>query len=144
MATRIRSRAPGLFAAIAVAMALAGCAAAPPAREAGPPRGDGLDLVAVHTPGSPGFDGACLGCHDDVMKRTTLGPTIKDAHAAMVPFAPDYDAKVGVTNATCVSCHARVDVIQHSAAHIRRNVDVTSCEGCHAMGGTASKTFYAK
>lgn len=126
-----------------VVSALAGCAGAPPGREVGPPRTDGLDLVAIHTAGAPQLSAPCLGCHGDIMKRTTLNPRIKEAHAAMIPFLPEYDAKVGVTNATCVSCHARVDVVQHSAALIRKNVDVGACESCHGKSGPAKKTFYA-
>lgn len=125
-----------------LALAAAGCAAAPPGREAGPPRSDSLDLVTAHTAG-PERGAPCLACHGDIMKRTTLNPRIKEAHAAMIPFLPDYDTKIGVTNATCASCHAKVDVVQHSAALIRKNVDVGSCEGCHGRSGPANKKFYA-
>ncbi len=77
------------------------------------------------------------------MRRRTLNPAVKEAHAAMIPFLPDYDAKAGVTNETCRSCHAMVDVVQGSGAHIRRNVDVSACEGCHGKTGPAAKKFYA-
>ncbi len=134
----------GLILIVGSAFAAVGCARALPGREGGPPRAGSVNLEAIHTAGSPQFDKACLGCHGDIMKRPTLNPKVKEAHAAMVPFAPDYDPKVGVTDQVCVSCHAKVDVIQHSGMHIRKNSDVALCEGCHGKTGMASKKFYAK
>ena len=128
----------------AVVLFVAGCAAAPPGREAGPPRLDSVDLAAVHTAGSPQFRGECLACHGDVMKRPTLKPGIKEAHAAMIPFLPDYDEKVGVTNSNCQSCHTKVDVLQHSGVQIRKNSDPSSCAACHGRSGVATKKFYAE
>jgi hypothetical protein len=134
---------PGAIVIAAVVLFVAGCAAAPPGREVGPPRAESVDLVALHTAGSPQFRGECLACHGDIMKRTTLNAKIKEAHAVMIPFLPDYDQKVGVTNANCLSCHAKVDVIQHSGMYVRKNSDVTLCEGCHSKTGPSSKKFYA-
>ena len=121
---------------------LAGCAAAP----GGPPeapRADAPDLVALHDAKSPAFDKNCLGCHSNIMTRATLNPRFKEAHAAMVPFAPGYDAKVGVTNETCTSCHGKVDLVHQSGGQIRKNVDMASCGVCHGKSGPASKKFYA-
>ena len=129
---------------LAVAVGGAGCVAAPPGRGAGPPRADSRDLAAVHTAGSPDFNRQCLGCHADIMKRTTLKPGVKEAHAAMIPFLPDFDAKVGVTNNNCQSCHARVDVVQHSGMQIRKNSDPSSCAACHGKSGAANRKFYAE
>ena len=129
--------------ALAAVLALAGCASAPTGREAGPPRADARDLVAIHTAGSPQYSKACLDCHSDIMKRTTLSAKVKDAHVAMIPFMPDYDPKTGVTNQNCLSCHAKVDVVQHSGMSIRKNSDVAACEGCHGKSGMSSKKFYA-
>ncbi|MBI4013193.1 MAG: hypothetical protein HY359_12825 [Candidatus Rokubacteria bacterium] len=135
---------PALLLGGAVALVVAGCAAPPPGREAGPPRRDVPDLAAIHTAGASQFDGACLGCHGDIMTRKTASPKFKEAHAAMIPFLPDYDPKVGVTNATCQSCHTTVDVVQHSGMQIRKNADVASCTACHGRTGMASRKFYAE
>ncbi len=108
-----------------------------------PLRANAPDLSAIHDSSSPSFDKNCLKCHADVMKRRTSNAKIKDAHAAMVPFAPGYNAKAGATNEVCVSCHANVDVLQHSAAQIRKEVSVTICAGCHNAAGPSSKKFYA-
>ena len=129
---------------IATGLAAAGCAGTPPAREAGPPRADVLDLAALHNPDSPGFRGTCLGCHTDLMTRATLKPGIKNAHAAMVPMMPDYEPKTGVTNDNCRTCHAKVDVIQHSGMQIRKNTDPSACAACHGKSGMANKKFYAE
>ncbi len=139
-----RALLPGVLLIAALVLFVAGCAAAPPAREAGPPRLDSADLAALHTAGSPQFRGECLACHGDIMKQTTLKPGIKEAHAAMIPFLPDYDVKVGVTNSNCQSCHSRVDVVQHSGVQIRKNSDPSSCAACHGQSGVATKKFYAE
>ena len=118
--------------------------ASPASPEAGPPRADAIDLAAVHNPDSPQFRGTCLGCHADLMTRATLKPEVKNAHAVMVPLMPDYDAKAGVTNDNCRTCHARVDVIQHSGMQIRKNSDPSSCAACHGKSGPANRKFYAE
>ncbi len=143
----MKSRGPfgrlfGLTPAGGLALILAGCVVAPGAAP-GPPRADAPDLVALHDAKSPSFDKNCLGCHGNIMQRTTLNPKIKEAHAAMLPFAPAYDAKVGVTNDVCISCHGKVDLLQHSGEQIRKNVDVASCAACHGKSGLSSKKFYA-
>jgi hypothetical protein len=61
----------------------------------------------------------------------------------MVPFSPGYDYKRGATNEVCISCHAKTDVLQHSAAQLRRNVSVSLCAACHNKAGPSSKKFYA-
>lgn len=109
----------------------------------GPLRATAPDLVAIHDAGSPSFNKNCLKCHQDVMKRATLNSKIKNAHAAMVPFAPGYDYKRGATNEVCISCHAKTDVLQHSAAEIRKNVSASLCAACHNKAGPSSKKFYA-
>ncbi len=128
----------------ALALALASHAVgAGPGVSAGPARADAPDLAAIHDGNSPSYQKNCLGCHADIMKKTTLNRKIKDAHAAMVPFAPGYSAKAGATNQVCASCHAKVDLLEHSAALIRRNVGVTTCVACHGKSGPSSKKFYA-
>ncbi|MDP2627382.1 MAG: hypothetical protein Q8Q58_10810 [Candidatus Rokubacteria bacterium] len=134
----------GLILLFGIVLVVAACAPVPPGREAGPPRAESRDLVAIHLKGSPQFNGACLSCHADVMKQTTLAPTIKEAHAVMVAQMPDYDEKAGVTNANCASCHTRVDALQHSGVHIRKNADVESCAACHGKSGAAKRKFYAE
>ena len=101
------------------------------------------DLAAIHDAGSPSINKNCLGCHQDVMTRGTLNRKIKNAHAAMVPFAPGYNYKRGATNEVCISCHAKTDLLQHSAAQVRRNVGVSLCAACHNKAGPSSKKFYA-
>jgi hypothetical protein len=128
---------------VALAVVMAACSG-PAGPEAGPPRADAIDLAAVHNPDSPQFRGTCLGCHADLMTRATLTPAVKNAHAAMVPFMPDYDAKAGVTNENCRTCHARVDVVQHSGMQIRKNTDPSSCAACHGKNGMATRKFYAE
>ncbi len=125
-----------------LALVLAGCVVAPGVAP-GAPRADAPDLVALHDAKSPAYDKNCLSCHGDIMTRTTLNPKFKEAHAAMVPFAPGYDAKVGVTNGTCTSCHGKVDLLLHSGEQIRKNADVASCGACHGKSGPSSKKFYA-
>jgi hypothetical protein len=109
----------------------------------GPPRSNAPGLMAIHDSNSPSFNKNCLQCHQDVMTRGTLDSKIKDAHAAMVPFAPGYDSKRGATNEVCIVCHTNTDVLQHSAAQIRKNVSTSLCAACHNKSGPSSKKFYA-
>ena len=125
-----------------VGLVVVGCALAPGVAP-GPPRADAPDLVALHDAKSPAFNKDCLGCHSQIMTRTTLNPKFKEAHAAMIPFAPAYDPKAGVTNEVCIYCHGRVDLVQHSGEQIRKNADVASCAACHGKSGSANKKFYA-
>lgn len=108
----------------------------------GPPRADAPDLAAIHDGNSPSYQKNCLGCHADIMKKTTLDKKFKEAHRAMIPFAPGYAAKAGATSEVCASCHAKVDLLEHSAALIRRNVGVAACAACHGKSGPSSKKFY--
>ena len=125
-----------------VGLIVIGCALAPGVAP-GPPRADAPDLVALHDATSLAFNKDCLGCHSGIMTRTTLNPKFKEAHAAMIPFAPAYDPKTGVTNEVCISCHGRMDLVQHSGEQLRKNADVASCAVCHSKSGQSSKTFYA-
>ncbi len=109
----------------------------------GAPDSNAPDLAAIHNAASRSFNKNCLGCHAAVVKERSLDRNIKGGHAAMLPFAPGYDAKKGAGNAVCVSCHENVDVLQHSAAQIRRNVSVDVCAACHGKSGLASRKFYA-
>lgn len=126
-----------------LAVALTGYAAGVPGVSAGPARANAPDLIALHDASSPSFNKNCLSCHGDIMRKTTLNKKFKEAHAAMVPFVPGYDAKVGVTSQVCVSCHGRVDLLQHSGEQIRRNASVSVCAACHGKSGVSSKQFYA-
>lgn len=102
------------------------------------------NLQALHDAASPAYNGKCLSCHADVMKRPTLSAKKENAHAAMVPAVPGYKYKVGVTNENCVFCHSKTDFIQHSAAQIRKNVDPAICARCHGPTGKAESKFYLK
>lgn len=108
-----------------------------------PPRANAPDLTTLHDASSPSFNKNCLSCHRDIMKKTTLNKKFKEAHAAMVPFVPGYNAKVGVTSKDCLSCHGKVDLLQHSGEQIRKNASVSVCVACHNKSGPSSKKFYA-
>ena len=125
-----------------LALVLAGCVVAPGVAP-GPPRADAPDLVALHDAKSSSFNKNCLSCHGDIMTRTTLNPKFKEAHAAMIPFTPGYNTKVGLTNEVCTSCHGKMDLVQYSGEQIRRNANATICVACHNKSGPSSKKFYA-
>jgi hypothetical protein len=125
--------------AVALTAYAAGVSGVPP----GPPRANAPDLVALHDASSPSFNKNCLSCHRDIMMRTTLNRKFKEAHAAMIPFTPSYNAKVGVTSEVCISCHARLDLVQRSGEQIRKNANVSLCAACHSKSGPSSKKFYA-
>ena len=128
-----------LIAVLALLLSRVGVAASD---AGGPLRATVPDLVAIHDADSTSFNKNCLTCHQDVMKQGTLNSKIKNVHAAMVPFAPGYDFKRGATNEICFSCHAKTDLLEHSAAQIRKNVSSAQCAACHNKAGPSSKKFY--
>ena len=100
-----------------------------------------VSFAAVHNPAASGYDGNCLSCHADVLNRTTLDPKIRDAHAAMMPFVPGYQAAKGATNENCNFCHKGADLRDHSVGNIRKDVNVESCVACHGTQGPGKKLY---
>jgi cytochrome c5 len=95
-------------------------------------------IMAAHNPNSATYNSDCISCHGDRVSEASLDPSIKPAHAMMLPFYPGGT----VTNETCQACHSKgVDLRDESATSLWRNTDVTKCVACHSQAGPG-KQFY--
>jgi len=102
------------------------------------------NLVALHKSTSPQYNPNCLtsGCHDQLMaSETSLDPRVPGIHQKMVPYVPGYNPRKGVTDATCRHCHRSVDLLQKSAAALRKNVSPQNCAVCHTAAGPGKPLY---
>jgi len=92
----------------------------------------GVNYIGVHDPDCPEYNGDCVSCHDDRVTEASLDPAISAYHQLKLGL----DAIPGDTpNEKCAFCHTSVDLSgNHSAAGLRRPVDVNTCAGCHTSG----------
>lgn len=97
----------------------------------------GVNYIGVHDPECPEYNGDCVSCHNDRETEASLDSTIPGYHQLKLGL----DAIPGTTpNEKCAFCHESVDLSgNHSAAGLRRLVNVDTCAGCHAAG---PDTFY--
>ena len=72
----------------------------------------------------PATDAECASCHSEVLEEVSLSPDVSPPH-------PIHQEKAKLT---CTFCHKSVDLVQESAASLRRNVDVGICATCHTAG----------
>lgn len=94
------------------------------------------NLVALHDPQSPSYDGQCLKCHKSVLTTPSLDPRIASFHQAMLPYTPGYSPRKGPQDTNCIFCHRNaVDFDQESGSSLRRNVNVEACIYCHGRSG---------
>lgn len=99
--------------------------------------GDGNDvenlasnIYAMHDADSDQYRTDCLSCHSSILTEETLDSSIPTAHNVMLPETP------GTTNENkCTYCHGGVDLLNHSAGNIRRQVAVETCDLCHGPEG---------
>lgn len=130
-----------LVAIIAVTLPLAGT---PAASESAPATAEAsaTNPSALHDPDSSAYDGRCLSCHQDVLKKGSSDPRILPFHQAMLPYVPGYNPRKGAQDRHCVVCHDRaIDFNQGSGSSLRRNVSVESCVYCHGRSGPGP-TYY--
>lgn len=95
------------------------------------------NTYALHDSSSDQYRDDCLSCHSEVLTEESLDSSIPSAHTAMLAETPGGD-----TQSKCVYCHTSVDLLQHSAGNIRRQVSVETCDLCHGPGGTADEFQY--
>jgi len=100
-----------------------------------------VNLVAVHDPAAPGYDGNCLGCHGAVLRQTSKDPRVPHIHQEMIVYTPGFNPRRGVTNAVCVQCHRSTDVRDGSAAGLRVQVDRKTCALCHGPSGPGKALY---
>ncbi len=100
-----------------------------------------VNLVAIHDPDSPGYNGNCLSCHEAVLRQTSKDPRVPHIHQEMIVYTPGFNPRHGVTNAVCVQCHRATDVRDGSAAGLRVQVDRKICALCHGPSGPGKRLY---
>jgi hypothetical protein len=101
-----------------------------------------VNLTAIHDPMSRSYDSDCLKCHAAILEESTRDPRVLAFHQAMIPYVPGYNARKGVQNAHCITCHRdAVDFDQESGTSLRRTVSIESCVYCHGRTGPGPVYF---
>jgi len=78
------------------------------------------NLIALHNSSSPQYDNNCTSCHGKRDNEKSLDPQIPRVHTSHI-----------AKEIACTHCHKTVDLIEGSAANIRRQVNVEICIECH-------------
>jgi hypothetical protein len=87
---------------------------------------EALNLDTIHRSGAPAFSNQnCIACHGDRKGEVSTDPAIPPFHAI-------FNGTSGHTLLPCTFCHATVDLVSRSAARLRKQVNVSTCKGCHA------------
>lgn len=92
--------------------------------EIGPPPTPVRSLETLHLEASTLTTAQCIGCHGNKADEVSLDPTFPTAHRVHLTST--------LLNVKCITCHQRVDLLQGSAASLRRQVDVELCATCHS------------
>jgi hypothetical protein len=95
------------------------------------------NLVALHKDASKLNNKECLSCHAAIMKATSLNKKYKTFHRLHLESKLETPKK-------CSECHKSVDVINGSAAALRKQVDPQICAGCHSGGVKGAKVLFAQ
>lgn len=66
----------------------------------------------------------CVSCHGSRTDEKSLDPNIKPVHTLHLTNP--------LLNLECASCHKSVDLVNKSAANLRRQVSMSTCVTCHA------------
>jgi hypothetical protein len=92
----------------------------------------GVNYIGIHDPECPLYNDDCTSCHGDRVTEASLDDSVPGYHQLKLGL----DAIPGDTpNEKCAFCHTSVDLSgNHSAAGLRRLVNVDTCAGCHASG----------
>jgi formate-dependent nitrite reductase cytochrome c552 subunit len=83
----------------------------------------GLELVEIHK-NAEGNSALCIACHGSRTDEKSLDSNIKPVHTLHLTNP--------LLNLQCTSCHKSVDLVNKSAAHLRRQVSMSICTTCHA------------
>ncbi len=88
------------------------------------------DLIALHDDLTDVATDQCIGCHGNKAEEGSLDPDIETAHAIHVPMLVE-----------CNFCHKSADLLEGSAASLRKQVDPQICFGCHGPQGPGPQLY---
>ncbi|MBI3890818.1 MAG: hypothetical protein HY303_04740 [Candidatus Wallbacteria bacterium] len=82
------------------------------------------NAIAFHSASASKSIQACKYCHGAVLTSRALNPSIETVHYRhhLSPTGPQLG---------CTDCHVSIDLLTKSAAHVRRQVAMNLCVGCH-------------
>lgn len=96
-----------------------------------PPR----NLIDLHANAEKASNKECLACHAGILKQVPLNRSFKMYHRVHL------ESKLE-TPKECKDCHQSVDLLNASAAALRKQVDPQLCVTCHSGGFEGAKTLY--
>ncbi len=88
------------------------------------------DLIPLHQDLTKVATTRCVSCHGNKAEEKSLNPDIKTPHSIHIPVLKE-----------CNGCHKKADLLEKSAAALRRQVDPQVCSGCHGPGGPAPQLY---
>lgn len=115
---------------ISVLVSIAMLTAVPACREEAPTPTAMGELIALHEDLTEVASDECIGCHGNKAEETSLDPDIETAHAIHIPMIEE-----------CNSCHKGADLLEGSAASLRKQVDPQICFGCHGPEGPGPQLY---
>jgi hypothetical protein len=81
-----------------------------------------------------------VGCHTDVLTRTSRQPNIASFHPRHIEVFLGLGGDGGVDAELCIRCHPSVNLLSRSSITLRKTVDPGLCAICHGPGST--RPFY--
>lgn len=90
----------------------------------------GSNSIAFHSASGSKTPASCQYCHGSVVMSKSLSAAVEAVHYrhTFSPSGPGLE---------CTDCHQSVDLLEKSGAHVRRQVSMSLCYGCHGS------TFFA-
>lgn len=88
------------------------------------------ELIALHDDLTEVASDECIGCHGNKAEETSLDPDIETVHVIHIPMLQE-----------CNFCHKSADLLEGSAASLRKQVDPQICFGCHGPEGPGPQLY---
>lgn len=88
------------------------------------------DLIAFHQDLTKVTSDQCVSCHGNKADEKSLNPDIKTPHAIHIPILKE-----------CNTCHKKADLLEESAATLRKQVDPQVCYSCHGPSGPGPQIY---
>jgi len=91
------------------------------------------DLIGLHKDAVSLPSSACIGCHGNKTSGAT-DPNLGTEEKTFNPNIPSVHARHldnPLLGLECNTCHKSVDLVEGSAAHLRKQVSVNTCRTCH-------------
>lgn len=95
------------------------------------------NFIDLHKNASKMSSKECIACHAGIKKDVSLDRKIKTFHRVHL------ESKLA-TPKNCSDCHQSVDLMNGSAAALRKQVDPQFCAGCHSGGMKGAKLLFAQ